>query len=87
MDNFKPFKVVEEYKEVERAFGTRTPILSVNLPNALINGVLDGSNFLIAKGVLNSGMIIETDYGYSQPFLEPLFLDRLDAEYCHRPRL
>lgn len=84
LDNFKPSKVVEEYNEVEKTVGIRTPILSVNLPIALIEGKIEGTNFYTAKWVVNSGMILETSYGLSQPFLEPLFLDRLDIEYCHR---
>jgi len=84
LDNFAPSKVVREAKELKDRGGTLPIILSVNIDNALIDEEIPNSNFYTARGVVNSGMILNVDYALRQPFLESLFLDRLDFEYTYR---
>jgi GT2 family glycosyltransferase len=84
LDNFAPSKVVKEAKELKEKGGPLPIILSVNIDNALIDKEIPNSNFYTARGVVNSGMILNVDYALRQPFLESLFLDRLDFEYTYR---
>jgi len=84
LDNFAPSKVVREAKELKEKGGPLPIILSVNIDNALIDKEIPNSNFYTARGIVNSGMILNVDYALRQPFLESLFLDRLDFEYTYR---
>ncbi|ACP34711.1 glycosyl transferase family 2 [Sulfolobus islandicus L.S.2.15] len=84
LDNFAPSKVIREAKELKDRGGPLPIILSVNIDNALIDKEIPNSNFYTARGVVNSGMILNVDYALRQPFLESLFLDRLDFEYTYR---
>jgi len=84
LDNFAPSKVVREAKELKEKGGPLPIILSVNIDNALIDKEIPNSNFYTARGIVNSGMILNVDYALRQPFLESLFLDRLDNEYTYR---
>ncbi len=84
LHNFAPSKVVREAKELKDRVSPLPIILSVNIDNALIDKKIPNSNFYTARGVFNSGMILNVDYALKQPFLESLFLDRLDVEYTYR---
>jgi len=84
LDNFALGKVIREAKELKEKKGPLPVILSVNIDNALIEKEIPNSNFYIARGIVNSGMILNVDYALEQPFLESLFLDRLDNEYTYR---
>ena len=84
LDNFAPSKVIREAKELKEKGGPLPIILSVNIDNALIDKEIPNSNFYTARGIVNSGMILNVDYALRQPFLESLFLDRLDLEYTYR---
>lgn len=81
LDNFAPSKVIQEAKELK---DIKPVILSANIDNALVEKEIPNSNFYIAKGIVNSGMILSVDYALEQPFLDGLFLDRLDFEYTYR---
>ncbi|MUM65928.1 glycosyltransferase [Acidianus infernus] len=81
LDNFAPNRVLREAKELK---DIEPVILSVNIDNALVKKEIPNSNFYIAKGVVNSGMILSVNYALKQPFLNGLFLDRLDFEYTYR---
>jgi len=84
LDNFAPSKVVREAKELKEKGGPLPIILSVNIDNALIDKKIPSSNFYTARVIVNSGMILNVDYALKEPFLEGLFLDRLDNEYTYR---
>jgi len=84
LDNFALGKVIREAKELKEKEGPLPVILSVNIDNAPIDKEIPNSNFYIAWVIVNSGMILNVDYALEQPFLESLFLDRLDFEYTYR---
>ncbi|ACP37773.1 glycosyltransferase [Saccharolobus islandicus] len=83
--NFAPNKVIHEAKELKKN-SVEPVILSVNIDNALIERKIPNSNFYIAKEIPNSGMILNVNYAIKNPFLEELFLDRLDNEYSYRAK-
>ncbi|BAB67055.1 glycosyltransferase [Sulfurisphaera tokodaii] len=85
LDNFNPNKVVKEAEEL-KAKGIDPQILSINIDNTAIEKKISDSNFYNAKIIVNSGMIVRIDYIGKNPFLENLFLDRLDLEYTYRAR-
>ena len=80
LDNFDPISVVEQASRVLE----RPVIVGINPITAAVNGDTSYANFYLVKSLMNSGMIVRVDYGLENPFLEELFLDSLDAEYCFR---
>ncbi|WP_016730720.1 glycosyltransferase [Saccharolobus islandicus] len=83
LDSFNPNKVIKEAEELKQI---DTVILSINIDNALIREEIPNSNFYIAKGIFNSGMILNRSYAEKNPFFEDLFLDRLDHEFIYRAK-
>lgn len=84
LDNFDLKKVILEAEKLRNYQQIVSPILSINIDNAGLIKKIEGTNFYFAKTIVNSGMILEVDYAYKNPFMESLFLDRLDFEYVYR---
>jgi len=84
LDNFASSKVIHEAKELKEKGALEPVILSVNIDYAPIDKEVRNSNFYLAKGIVSSGMILSVNYAMNNPFLEGLFLDRLDFEYSYR---
>jgi len=80
LDNFDPLSVVEQASRVLE----KPVIIGINPLTAAVNGQMLYTNFYLVKSLMNSGMIVRVDYGLKNPFLEGLFLDSLDVEYCFR---
>lgn len=84
LDNFNLSKVVIEAEKLREYQHLKSSILSINIDNAVLIKKIKGTNFYLAKIVVNSGMIVDIEYAYKNPFMENLFLDRLDFEYTYR---
>jgi len=79
LNNFRPSKVVQESSSL------RDPILlSINWDHSYPTRKVEGTNFHEARLFANSGTLIYVDYGARNPYLEELFVDMVDLEYCHR---
>ena len=85
LDNFDAIRVVKEAEGLQNR-EVKPYMLSVNIENASVESELPNSNFYIAKMIVNSGMILNTEFAEKNLFLEGLFLDRLDLEYSYRYR-
>jgi len=79
LDNFKPSKVVKEAQQLVNPF-----LLSVNVRYAHLVRKVNGTNFHVAKFIVNSGTLLNVDYGMREPYSENLFLDAIDNDYCYR---